>query len=117
MLSKPGNAIIDMIKRIVALPGDRCQIKDSKIWINGAPAPELSGHQYSLVTIALSDSAGIDLSKEVVVPPSQYIVLGDNTQNSLDSRYWGFLPRSSIKLVYFCHYWRSADRSTSPRPH
>ena len=31
MLSKPGNAIIDMIKRIVALPGDRCQIKDSKI--------------------------------------------------------------------------------------
>ena len=103
------------VQRVVALPGDRCQIKEGSVWINGVVAPELSGHRYGMIGPDLSGS-GLDLANEVTVPPHQYVVLGDNTHNSLDSRYWGFLPQKSIKLAYVSHCWRSADRSTR-RPH
>ena len=116
-LKLSGRASGAWLNRVIAVPGDRCQINDGKVSINGAPASELDGHRYVLVSNALSNASGLDLSKEVTVPPQQYIVLGDNTNNSFDSRYWGFLPASSIKLVYLCHYWRSADRSTASRPH
>ncbi len=102
----------DWITRVVALPGDRCQIKEGKIWINGSAAPEFNGRQYLSAVSRAPGFPGMDLSKEVTVPPHEYIVLGDNTANSLDSRYWGFLPETSIKLLYLCHYYRSPDRST-----
>jgi signal peptidase I len=79
----------DFIKRIVGVPGDRLEIREGAVWINGRPLeePYLIGppshendFKYSSVT----------------VPPGQYFVMGDNRDNSYDSRYWGFLPRENI---------------------
>ena len=101
------------LTRVAALPGDRFQIQDGRVWINGTLAPELRDHLYKTNPDAQSGST-TDFSKETLVPPGQYVVLGDNTQNSLDSRYWGFLPADAVKYIYLCHYLRNPDRSTEP---
>lgn len=101
------------IKRIVGLPGDRLRIVNKRLYRNGAAVPEpYATHKTAYVDayrdnfpsespIALSDSGATMLREnvrngEVIVPPGQYFALGDNRDGSLDSRYWGFVPRSDI---------------------
>ncbi|NJM97506.1 MAG: signal peptidase I [Phormidesmis sp. RL_2_1] len=75
------------IKRIIGLPGDKVQIKGRQVYINDQPLQE----NYIGKEEALQDEWGPQ-----VVPPNSYFVLGDNRNDSYDSRYWGFVPRENI---------------------
>jgi signal peptidase I len=91
-----------LLKRVVALPGDRVAVLGGRVVIDGVPAPIevdgsqirefLSGHGHLL---DLSRGGGPDLP-ETVVPQGMYLLLGDNRGNSRDGRYFGFVPRSAI---------------------
>jgi signal peptidase I len=77
----------DYVKRVIGLPGDTVEIRHGVVWVSGAPLaePYLAAPPNRLENFA-----------PVKVPPASYFVLGDNRENSYDSRYWGFVPRSAI---------------------
>ncbi len=120
----PPNPTRHLVKRVVALPGERLHLQDGRVFLNGKPLPET----YARYTPAQPDvfrdefpnlheaDPNIDphwwltlrrvaVNGEVTVPPDAVFVLGDNRNNSEDSRYWGFVPRAAIVgrpfLVYF----------------
>ncbi|KOR38625.1 signal peptidase I [Planktothricoides sp. SR001] len=73
------------IKRVIGLPGDTVEVKGGKVYVNDQPLQE----QY------IQEQPNYDYGP-VVVPENQYLVLGDNRNNSYDSHYWGFVPRENI---------------------
>ncbi|NDQ56932.1 MAG: signal peptidase I [Acidipila sp.] len=77
----------DYVKRVIGLPGDRLEIRSGAVWINGKPLAE----PY------LPDTPNTwEDRAPVIVPPQSYFVMGDNRNNSWDSRFWGYVPRASI---------------------
>ncbi len=100
----------DFIKRVIGLPGETLELKEKKVYINGQPLDEPYVH---FLTPASGASEFTELTTSdvrerygpVTVPPNQYFVMGDNRDNSQDSRYWGFLPRDNIKGKALLIYW------------
>lgn len=91
----------DFVKRLVATGGETVEIRDGKILVNGKQpdTPSLRSTFYY--------NAG-DYGREglsVQVPPESYFALGDNSANSRDSRYWGFIPRKNLIGKAVCIYW------------
>ena len=84
----------DLIKRVVGLPGDRLEIVRGQVWINGQPLDEL----YVL-------EQGSDSHPTTVIEPDRVFVMGDNRNNSNDSRRWGSLPILSIVGKPVLCYW------------
>ena len=92
----------DFVKRLIAFEGEKVEIKEGFIYINGkplsGPAPIMGVYYYNRG----------DYGKEgepVTVPKDSYFVLGDNSASSRDSRYWGFVPKDNIlgKVIFI--YW------------
>jgi len=104
----PKDPSITYVKRIVGLPGERVEIKGAITYIDGVPISE--PYISNEVT---KEPYSVDM-KEVIVPPDSLFVLGDNRDNSNDSRFWGFLQLSNVKgIVTAIWYSPETDRISS----
>ncbi|HEX3569775.1 MAG TPA: signal peptidase I [Acidobacteriaceae bacterium] len=120
----PVDSSLHLVKRVIALPGERVRLHAGRAYINGVPLNE----PYAIFQPAEHDSYRDDFPRmgspdpdvdsrwwiqlrslvsdgEITVPPDSFFVLGDNRNDSEDSRYWGFVPRAAIVgkpfLIYF----------------
>lgn len=121
----------DWIKRVVGLPGDRVSYHDNQVTVNGQLLPyvpvgvyqgkgngtemtgaeelreDLLGREHSV--LERTNMPYLDQGEgEWVVPPGHYFVMGDNRDNSEDSRYWGFLPEGNLRGKAFL-IWMNID--------
>ncbi len=96
----PPHADQDYIKRIIAIPGDTLTIRDTTVIVDGVTLnetyvdPRRQGNVYTYKNIS-----------NMVIPPNEYFVLGDNRVGSSDSRDWGLLPRNNIIGRAALVYW------------
>ena len=98
----------DFIKRIVATPGETVQVRGQQVLINGRllEEPYVRHNPGALSHTASPGYCGYAYACEpLVVPADSYFVMGDNRDNSQDSRYWGFVKRDKIKGKAFLIYW------------
>jgi len=121
----PPDPSIDYIKRVIGVPGDKIAYRDKKLYINGVPQDLTLLGDYSYVGSGLNmvnakryseqlgdvkhdillENNSIAVDGEVVVPPGQYFAMGDNRDNSKDSRYWGFVPENNLVGRAFLIWW------------
>ncbi len=97
----PNDPSVDYIKRVVGLPGDVIEVRNKQLYRNGQPVRE------DYVRFAQPDRIEPvrDNFGPVTVPPGKYFVMGDNRDNSMDSRFWGFVSRSAIRAKAWRIYW------------
>src|SRR5262245_5599677 len=97
----------DFIKRVIGLPGDTLELRNKKVFVNGQPLDEPYVHFLEPASNS-QEVTSFDVRERygpVRVPDGQFFVMGDNRDNSQDSRYWGFLPRGYIKGRALMIYW------------
>ncbi len=101
----------DFIKRVIGLPGETLELRHKRVYINGRGLDEPYVHFLQPPSDAGpgdADYTPYDVRENygpVTVPPDHYFMMGDNRDNSQDSRYWGFLPRAFIKGKALMVYW------------
>ena len=88
----------DFIKRVIGLPGDRIEKSGQRIYINGT----LYEDRFGVYTAGQGEPSR---PRAWQVPEGHVFVMGDNRDHSYDSRFWGFVPVSSIKGKAFIIYW------------
>ena len=92
----------DFIKRLIAVGGEKVQIKDGRIFINGKIVDEPS----SVRSVYYYNSGDYGREGRVIeVPKDSYFVMGDNSASSRDSRFWGFVPRKNLLGRAIFIYW------------
>ena len=97
----------DFIKRVIGLPGDAIELKQRQLFVNGTKLDEPYAH-YLFPQGEGDESTVFDVRERygpVTVPPDHYFMMGDNRDNSQDSRYWGFLPAHYVKGRALMIYW------------
>lgn len=96
----PKDRHLDYIKRVIGLPGDTIELRDNVLYRNGEKVDEPYKH---LEKGPLP--GGMPNFGPITVPPNQYFCMGDNRDHSMDSRYWGFVPREYIRGKAWVIYW------------
>lgn len=114
----PRDTSVDYIKRVIGLPGDTVQVKEGRLWINGTEVAQQPEGDFEVdddgVQVALrryqetlpggvahdilktTDSGEANNTPVYTVPPGSLFVMGDNRDNSADSRFWGFVPMENL---------------------
>jgi len=119
-----------LVKRLIGVPGDHIHLRDGIVYINGAPQPppkegvdspvapseQAFLDEFPAVVPTPTDTHGavdtwvVELPSHIengdlVVPPGKYFMMGDHRHASMDSRYWGFVPRENIMGRPLFNYW------------
>ncbi len=126
----PVNPHQHFVKRVIAVPGDRVRLKDKHVYVDGVrqddayatfnagwpnsyrdnfPAVHFEGDHSSDTGKWALQVEKLTENNQLIVPENSYFVLGDNRDDSYDSRYWGFVPRENIEGRPLMIYW-SVDR-------
>jgi signal peptidase I len=124
----PVNPAQDFVKRVVAVPGDRVRMINKQVFINGVPQtqnfaqfisktrnsyrddfPRTDSPDYSVDAKWWKQMPKLVEDHQLIVPEGDYFVLGDNRDDSEDSRYWGFVPRENIIGRPLIVYWSSSN--------
>ena len=100
----PEDETKDFIKRVVGLPGDTVEVRNKTVYINGAALSE-PYTQHVDPTVLPHQIQPRDNLGPLTVPENSYFVMGDNRDQSLDSRFWGYVRRDKIKGKAFLIYW------------
>jgi len=118
----PADVRQTFVKRVIGLPGDHIHLQNKQVIRNGQPLDEpyarhtsayIDDDRDNFPTLAVPAAFAHHVHDgEVVVPPDMLFVLGDNRDNSLDSRYWGFVPRDYLVGKPLVIYW-SFDAPTA----
>jgi signal peptidase I len=86
------------VKRVVGLPGDHLSIRDGHVFRNGK-------RESDSYTIPCDGSGECDFPGTITIPPGDYYMMGDNRPDSLDSRFWGPVPKKWMIGEAFLTYW------------
>jgi signal peptidase I len=103
----------DFIKRVIGLPGDTVELRSREVFINGQKSAEPYAH-YLFPVGEGQESTSFDVRERygpVTVPDGHYFMMGDNRDNSQDSRYWGFLPADYVKGRALMIYWSFEEQA------
>ena len=120
----PVNPTQHFVKRVIGVPGDHIRLINRQVYVNGKPLNEAYVRYVSTVHDSFRDDfPRLDVSEpglegfwwiqmrklveddQLIVPEDSYFVMGDNRDQSLDSRYWGFVPRANIVGRPLLIYW------------
>jgi signal peptidase I len=121
------------VKRVIGLPGDRLRMVNKKVLINGKPLDEPyvrfleppnnlfrdNFPRVDIPAIGLEGKWWLEMRKlvedgQLIIPEGHYFVMGDNRDDSQDSRYWGFVPRENIIGRPLVIYWSVRDWDKNP---
>jgi signal peptidase I len=128
----PVDASLHLVKRVIGLPGDHLRLHDQHVYINGRALnepyavyrpgppdnfrdnfPRLQSPDPDINSLWWIKMRNLIDNGELIIPAGDYFVLGDNRNDSEDSRYWGFVPYDAIVgkplLIYFSLQQHSAD--------
>jgi signal peptidase I len=123
---EPNGEHLFLVKRVMGIPGDRIHLRDGIVYRNGAALDEpyagkpndmdYSAYRDDFPSVSPATSADVTAEwaealptyvqgQDLIVPPGMYFAMGDNRTVSLDSRFWGFVPRSNIVGRPLFVYW------------
>jgi signal peptidase I len=117
----PENPKIPFIKRVIGLPGETLEIRDKRVYINGAELKEsykhfIDSNIYERDSGIPNDYIVRDNFGPITIPPDSYFMMGDNRDNSNDSRYWGVVSGKNIIGKPLFIYWSYEAPPYDPRP-